>query len=257
MILLGTLSELRVRNETLFLFGLVCILAGFLFLLASRLSGITLDGVSAWHKPFKFALSIGIYSWTMAWFCAYLPAFNVRAFSIFTVAALGFEIVYIALQAARGQRSHFNTGTPLYAALYSLMAIAATAVTVYTAYIGFLFFDSTISGLPHHYLLAIRWGIFIFVIFSFEGFVMGGRMSHTIGGDDGNHGIPILNWSRKFGDPRVAHFVGMHALQLLPFLAYYVVKNSTAIHIIAILYLLLALFTLVQALNGRPFFLIR
>lgn len=253
----GALAELRMRNEELFFFGLVCILGGLAFLFAARLSRITLDEVSVWYKPFKFAMSIGIYSWTMAWFCAYLPTFNLSAFSIFTVVALGFEIVYITFQAARGQRSHFNNSTPLYATLYALMALAATAVTVYTAYVGFLFFNDNISGMPSHYLLAIRWGIIIFVIFSLEGFVMGGRMSHTIGGADGNHGIPILNWSRKFGDPRVAHFIGMHALQVLPFIAYYIVKNNTAIHIIAILYLLLALVTLMQALNGRPFIPVR
>jgi len=249
----STLAELRTRNEALFVFGLVCILGGFFFLIAARFSRITLDDVNIWYKPFKFAMSIGIYCWTMAWFCAYLPGFNMRAFATFTIVALGFEIVYIVFQAGRGQRSHFNNSTPLYTTLYSLMALAATAVTVYTAYIGFLFFNNNISGLPAQYLLAIRWGILIFVIFSFEGFVMGSRMSHTIGGADGNHGIPILNWSRKFGDPRIAHFIGMHALQVLPFIAYYIVKNNTAVHIIAILYLLLALFTLVQALSGRPF----
>jgi hypothetical protein len=253
----ATLTELRLRNEELFYFGLVCLIAGVAFLFAAKFSRVTLDDVSAWYKPFKFAFSIGIYCWTMAWFCSYLPGLNLGAFSIFTISALGFELAYITLQAARGQRSHFNVSTPVYAALYSLMALAATAVTLYTAYVGYLFLKCDIPDLPQHYLLAIRWGILIFVIFSFEGFVMGSRMSHTIGGADGNHGIAILNWSRKFGDPRVAHFIGMHALQLLPFLAYYVVKNSTAIHIIAILYLLLALFTLVQALNGRPFFPVR
>lgn len=246
-------SELRTRNELLFYFGLACMVAGVVFLLLTRWSATMLDEVNIWYKPFKFAMSIGIYCWTMGWYCSYLPQFNAKLFSWFTVIALGFEIIYIALQAGRGERSHFNVSTSVYTTLFALMGIAASAVTLYTAYVGVLFLTTSFPGLPDHYVVAIRWAIFIFVIFSFEGAVMGSRLSHTIGGADGAHGIPILNWSLKYGDSRVAHFIGMHALQLLPLLAWYVVKNTTAVHVLAVAYLLLATLTLVQALNGRSF----
>jgi hypothetical protein len=250
--MLQIVAVLKERNEMLYHFGMVCMVAGIVFFALARYSKTLLDGVSIWYKPFKFAISIGLYSWTMGWLCAYLPSLNVTLFSWFVIVALGFEIVYIALQAARGQRSHFNVSKPVYASLYSLMALAATGVTLYTAYIGALFFSDKVSELPIHYLWGIRWGIVIFVIFSLEGFVMGARMSHTIGGADGNHGIPVLNWSRKFGDPRVAHFIGMHALQVLPIVAFYFINNNLGVHLLAVVYLLLAIATLMQALNGKP-----
>lgn len=246
------LHEIRTRNELLFFFGLFCYALAVGLGLISLFSGTRVNDVNAWHKPIKFALSIGIYCHTMVWLCSYLPRFNFNVFAITTVVLLGFEIVYITLQAARGQQSHFNTTTPFYNAMYAAMGMAATVVTLYTAYIGILFLVTDISNLPPHYLHAIRWGIFIFVIFSFEGYLMGARMAHTVGGPDGPGNIPLLNWSAKYGDLRVAHFIGMHALQVLPLVTYYLIKNKTGVTIMAIFYLLLASYTLVRALSGKP-----
>jgi hypothetical protein len=108
--------------------------------------------------------------------------------------------------------------------------------------------------LPEAYLWGIRLGIVLFVIFSLEGFVMGSRMTHTIGGPDGGPGLPVLNWSYQYGDPRIAHFIGMHALQVLPILAFYLLKDVKWTITAGLLYGALAVFTLVQALNGRPLF---
>jgi hypothetical protein len=83
---------------------------------------------------------------------------------------------------------------------------------------------------------------------------MGSRLTHTIGGQDGEAGIPLLNWSTKYGDPRIAHFIGMHALQVIPIVSFYLLKNTKATVILALLYFALAVFTLVQALQGRSLF---
>lgn len=246
--------ELKAKNETLFYFGVSCFIASLAFLALTQYSTTKVYNVNAYYKPFKFAFSTFLYAWAMAWYCSYLPNFNTSLFNWSTIGLLGFEIVYIALQASRGQLSHYNLSTPTYATLYSMMALAATLVTLYTAYIGILFFNYNFPTLPNHYVWAIRLGIFIFVIFSFEGFVMGSRLTHTIGGKDGGAGIPLLNWSTRFGDPRIAHFIGMHALQVLPVLSFYFVKNTKATLVVSALYLLLAVFTLVQALQGKPLF---
>lgn len=248
------INILKERNEALFYFGLICLLFSFFFLVLTRISNTQVFNVSAWYKPFKFAFSTFLYAWAMAWYCAYLPQFNYNLFNWSIIILLGFEIIYIAIQAYRGQLSHFNVSSSFYAAMYSLMAFAATAVTIYTAYVGILFFKGDFPDLPTYYLWSIRLGIFIFVVFSFEGFVMGSKLTHTIGGPDGGSGLPLLNWSSKFGDPRIAHFIGMHALQVLPFLSFYIFKNIKATVLLAFIYAVLATFTLVQALQGKPLF---
>jgi hypothetical protein len=162
------IQELKIRNETLFYYGLVCLLASFAFLILTRMTSTQVYNVSAWYKPFKFAFSTFLYAWAMAWYCAYLKDFNNGFFNWAIIILLGFEIIYIAIQAGRGQLSHYNRSNGFYAGMYSLMALAATLVTVFTAYVGILFFVNDFPDLPNHYLWGIRLGIAIFVIFSFE-----------------------------------------------------------------------------------------
>jgi hypothetical protein len=248
------IETLKLRNETMFYFGLVNLVVAIIFLLLTRTSSTQLGGVSAWYKPFKFAASTFLYAWAMAWYCYYLPSFNVTAFNWAIIIFLGFEVVYIAIQAGRGQLSHYNVSTPTYSALFSLMALAATGATLYTAYVCALFFQHDFPELPNYYVLGIRLGLLIFVVFSFEGFAMGSRMAHTVGALDGSPGLPIVNWSKSHGDLRIAHFIGMHALQVLPILSFYVIKNVRGTVLVASLYGLLSFFVLYQALQGKPLF---
>jgi len=248
------LEEIRSRNEILFWFGAVC----FLFVLACLFlmwaTDIKVLGINAWIKPLKFSLSTVFYCGAMAWYMHYLPDQGfVKPFSWAVVWLLGFEIVYIAIQAGRGELSHFNLSNGFYSAMYSMMALAASLVTIGTAYIGYQFFTQSFPELPVAYLWSIRLGILIFVIFSFEGFVMGSKLTHTIGGPDGGSGIPFLNWSTKFGDPRIAHFVGMHALQVLPILGFYVLRSVPSVWAAALIYGVLSVHLLLQALAGKPF----
>jgi NO-binding membrane sensor protein with MHYT domain len=132
------------------------------------------------------------------------------------------------------------------------MALAASAVTLYTAYVGILFFKYDFQDLPNHYLWAIRFGIILFVIFSFEGFAMGSRLNHSVGALNDNSNWFIIGWSKTVGDLRVSHFIGMHALQVLPILSYYVLKNTKLTIGLSVIYGLLALLTLIQALQAKP-----
>lgn len=251
--MLEFIETLRFRNETLFYFGTICLILAVVLIIISRFSNLQVMGINAYYKPIKFCLSTVFVAYAMAWFTYHVRDIgNIMIFNWVIVITLGFEIIYITFQAMKGELSHFNLSTPMYSVLYSLMAIAATVATLAVGYIGILYFQKDFSDLPIYYIWAIRLGIILFVIFALEGFVMGSQLTHTIGGKDGGKGLPFLNWSTQFGDPRIPHFIGMHALQVLPILAYYVLKDIRLTFIAAALYTLLAIWTLVLALQGKP-----
>ena len=245
--------EMRRRNSILYYFGWLCFIGGVVCGAATQFTDITVLGINAFIKPMKFFLSICIFCWTMAWYAYYLQQpRKTFAYSVAVVVVFVFELLVIVWQAANGRLSHFNNDTPLYGILFGLMGVAILSFTIWTAYIGFLFFKKKDFDLPASYVWGIRIGIILFLVFTFEGGLMSGRLSHTVGGADGGPGLPVVNWSREHGDLRVAHFVGMHALQILPLFGYFVTRKVVIVFLFGLCYLALASSLLIQALNKMP-----
>lgn len=215
----------------------------------------SLLGLNVWVKPLKFALSIGIYCLSWPLILVHLDGSGLeklgRSFARFTVFAMGFEMLAIASQAGRGELSHFNQQGLYNMVLYSLMGLVITAQTLFSLYVGYRFFKVRPATLKPAMLWAIRLGILIAGIFALEGGVMGQRMSHTVGAADGGQGIPLLNWSSSAGDLRIAHFFGLHALQLLPLLVWvFRVRRPGWVILFGGLYFALASFVFYRALLG-------
>ena len=188
----------------------------------------TITALPLWAKPLKFALSVGIYSVTFSWLIGQLRRGRRVAWWAGTVAALllGVEMVIIVGQALRAMTSHFNVGTSFDRAMFSVMGASIALVWVATLVISVVLFAS--PGPDPARNLAIRAGALISVAGMALGFLMtvptaaqlqdfkGIAGAHTVGLPDGGPGLPLLGWSTVGGDLRIPHFVGMHALQLLP-----------------------------------------
>ena len=91
-----------------------------------------ITGAPAWLKPAKFAMSIAIYTLTLAWVFMYLPDWprTRRVVSWVTTVTLLLEIVIIDVQAWRGTTSHFNVGTLVDGILFTIMGLAIVVQTV-------------------------------------------------------------------------------------------------------------------------------
>jgi hypothetical protein len=182
--------ELHQRNNALAWFSWVTLLGGIICLVLSKTTAVQINNINAFVKPTKFFFSVCIFCLTMGWIGYELHQPNVmNLFNIVVMVVMSFELFVITWQAANGRLSHFNISKPLYSTLFSLMGVAISILTLHTAYLGYLFFKIDNLNIPIGYLWGIRLGIILFVIFAFEGGIMGAKLQHTVGAIDGSNGI--------------------------------------------------------------------
>lgn len=246
--------KMKTNSLILYYCGLAHLLLLVLMIGIAQFDHRQVLGISLWVKPIKFAISIALYCLTWPLLLQYFPFQKLkRRFANFTVFAMVFEMVAIGGQAARGELSHYNVSTQVNALIFSMMGVAIVSQTVFSLWIGIRFFQVKALDLTPALLWSIRLGIIIAGILATEGGVMASRLSHTVGAADGGPGLPFFNWSKLDGDLRIAHFFGLHALQIIPlFVVFTGLKNATPVIIFGTCYLLLITFLFFNAMMGRP-----
>jgi hypothetical protein len=211
--------------------------------LAAFLVGLAIDpriitGAPAWLKPVKFAISTAIYMFTLAWVFTYLSEWpRVRKLVARGTAAIFIlEVAIIALQAWRGTTSHFNVSTPLNGTLFAVMGSAIVVQTLLSVFVAVALWRQQFQD------RALGWALRLGMVVTIAGASTGGLMTrptdaqleqmkathqassiigaHTVGAPDGGPGLPGTGWSVEHGDIRVGHFIGLHALQALPLIAW-------------------------------------
>lgn len=260
---LDFLAEIYRRNPVLALTGWLMIATSVVLLSIAPFDSRTIMGINPWIKPLKFTISITIFVWTLGWFLHYLSnrRWAVRFISWGTLFVFAVEMFCLILQAARGAISHFNVKTPFDAAIFSTMGLMIAINTALVLLALLLFFGRTATPLPLAYLWGIRLGLLLFLLASIEGTVMISQMAHTVGQPDGGPGLPVVNWSTRAGDLRIAHFLGFHALQILPLVGYGLSRwrtrlphrrQMTYLLVVTLLYAAIGVLLFQQAMSGRP-----
>ncbi|MDD7965836.1 hypothetical protein [Actinomycetospora lemnae] len=207
------------------------------------LAGLVLDprllgGQPIWAKPLKFSVSFVLYAATLVWMVSLVSTPRTRRWArrggVVVATAGTIEMVAIVGQVLRGRASHFNVATPLDTAVWSVMGTTIVVLWVATAGIGVLLLRE--RTLAPDTAWAVRLGLAVTLLGMAVAFLMTsptgaqiaaaqetGRLTtagaHAIGVPDGGPGLPLVGWSTTGGDLRIAHFVGLHALQGLPLLA--------------------------------------
>ena len=192
-----------------------------------------------------------------------------------TAAALVLEIVLIDLRAYRHTTSHFNNSTPFDTHVYTAMGMGIATLWLSAIAV-------TLATFRYRYPAALwgivaRTGMLLVVLGSGTGGFMTAPSraqtaesrvthqmpisgSHTAGAADGQGGrLPLLGWSTEHGDIRIAHFVGIHGIQVLALLALLFEKrrldskrSQTLMRAGAFVYCGFFSLSLYQALKGEP-----
>lgn len=192
-------------------------------------------GAPAWIKPLKFAISTWFYAFTLIWSLGLVQGHRrwVQIVAWVTSLTLGVELVLIVTQVVRGVRSHFNVATPFDLAVFSTMGTLIVVAWVMTFAVLILITRTRLKD--RSLSVALRWGLVSSLVGAGLAFLMTAPTpaqiaemqtgqapvlvgAHSVGVPDGGAGLPFLGWSTEGGDLRIPHFVGLHGLQILPFL---------------------------------------
>jgi hypothetical protein len=159
-------------------------------LLAASLAAMPFDGrkilgLNPWVKPVKFDVSVILFLVTMAVLMKALgdgpewTAMRVWMGWGFGVAMI-VEDTVIALQSARGVRSHMNFDTGLDSGLFAVMGVGIVVSTLLSAWL-LVSWCRTDAGLAQAEVWGIRLGLLMLLAASMEGVRMVGHGSHTVG----------------------------------------------------------------------------
>ncbi|MFD1930291.1 hypothetical protein ACFSKW_02260 [Nonomuraea mangrovi] len=235
---LGDASSISFAEVRLWHRPLMVMVAGMCVLVVVAGFGLLVDGrelmrQSIWAKPLKFGVSFVIYGATLAWLLPKLRRARRTMWTLgtaFAVAGL-VDVGFIAVQAARGTYSHFNTNTDPFNQIgqqvFSSGVIGLFGVSLIIT-IMLLFQRVGDAALTW----ALRAGIGLAVLgMALASFWVGWAATeprtvedaygnpvslvgqHGVGAPDGG-GMPITNWSTVGGDLRVPHFIGLHSIQV-------------------------------------------
>lgn len=220
-----------------------------------------LQGVPVWSKPLKFALSFAVLFGTLALVeqrlaPAWRGSWTLRLTTAVMGAAMIGEMAYIIAMAAQQSASHYNLSTPFNALMYSLMGAGALALVVGVAVFGIAALRDTGARLGPGLRWGIGWGFLLSAVLTL---VTAGYMSSTAT-HVGTHlagaaTLPLVGWSASVGDLRPAHFLALHAMQVLPLAGLWIDRHALPVQPLrwaALAYTALTTAVFAQALAGWP-----
>jgi hypothetical protein len=172
-------------------------------------------------KPTKFALSIAVYLITVAWMLGYarpdrlssaLVQISVSGLLVGAIVELG----CITFQAARGQRSHFNTGSSVDAAIAGTMAVVVIPFVGMLLPLAFEIVQRPRQDTPLLMIAGIVGGLVLTLVL---GGLTGSGMGRHVAKTGAQRPTPEAPQRTRL-QLQLAHFLGIHAMQAMPMMAW-------------------------------------
>jgi hypothetical protein len=214
--LLGYWRQAHPPQRVAAVVGGALIVAGLAHLAAWLVVGGAWAGPISFRKPTTFGISFGLTTITLAWVAGQLRISDQVGWLLLgpLAAADTSEVLWVSVQRWRGVASHFNFATSLDTRLFLLggtaIAVTVTVILVLTA-LAFTAMQATPSM-----TLGIRAGLLILLV----GQAVGGWMiQHGVGPASDGQTMGLTTFGAA-GVMKVPHAVAIHAIQVLPALAW-------------------------------------
>ncbi|MFL6385950.1 MAG: hypothetical protein ACJ71U_00550 [Terriglobales bacterium] len=225
----GFFRELDATDPVLSRLGWALLLVVPIFAVLAMFVPAGTAAVNPWIKPTKFSMSFSTFASTISLLLLALriPKWQLTLVRRAIAASVALEILSLAAQAWRS--AYHLSGQSLLGT--SLAQVTNSMVMVNTAIVCWmlaLFCANRVhpDKIDWPMVSAIRYSIMIFLAGNAIGGYMLARGSHTVGAADGGAGLPFVNWSVIGGDLRIAHFIAIHAIQIVPLFAYILAQMS-------------------------------
>lgn len=195
--------------------GAALVAVGLAHLLVQAVLGGPWDGPVSWRKPVTFGLSFGITLVSVTWVASFLRIGDrTRRWLLGALAAASVaEVTLIAVQAWRGVPSHFNLETTVDASIARVLAAGGGVLIVVLTSL-FVISLRPQPQLPTMLARAVRLGFGTLV----ASLAVGAAMI-AIGITLVMSGDPQAAYATG-GSLKLAHFVAMHGIAILPGLAW-------------------------------------
>jgi hypothetical protein len=172
------------------------------------------EGPLSWRKPIMFGFSFGVTLLAVAWVLSFLPRRRVLGWVL--AGALAFasvgEVFLISMQTWRGVPSHFNEATPIDAIIFSTMGALVVLIALVIAALTLWSFTSLRASSSMR--LAILTGLVsLLASQALGGLIIANGMSKP-------DAVATASTFGAAGAMKVPHAVTLHAIQLLPALAW-------------------------------------
>jgi hypothetical protein len=211
----GIWRNRRPEQTPLLVLGAVLIASGLFHVGVWLADWGSLAGSVSWRKPITFGLSAGILALSLGWLTGWLrPTRASLPMAWVYTLAMGIEVLLITVQQWRGVPSHFNAATPLDAAIFQamgLLILVASAQIAWWTWRAFRAIDA-----PRDMVHAIRVGLLFVNLSNLLGvaIIVNARLLGVAGVTEG------LNVFGAAGAMKVPHGLALHAIQVLPALAW-------------------------------------
>jgi len=209
------------RNSIFFWYGIINFVLFFFCLGFSLFDDTQVLGKNAWLIPMKYYFSIGIFIWSIGVCLHYLNNEVQRSFLTWGLLVTTFlQTSGILFQSLRGVSSFFKQNTPFDDLIFNFQIVNYFVFFILMVVITYLFYFQKKNSKSQHFTWGIRLGLVIFL----TGLSIGFYMMLVYGNFESVKDSTILN--KKQGNLIIPFFLGIHGLQIIPLLSYYIFQSK-------------------------------